>query len=108
MEFDRIKVAPTISNVSDSTYLNDEDANTTVAVVSVVRFDEAGLGSLYEQKLPAGNQNLPSIRIQGNVHKLLIFNCFPVSNMSLNSEGLHDLAKHLPIADCFRDHNLDS
>jgi hypothetical protein len=50
MEFDRIKVTSTISNVSDTTYLNDEDANTTVAVVSVVRFDEAGLGSLYEQK----------------------------------------------------------
>jgi hypothetical protein len=57
LEFDRIKVIPKISNVSEPLLLDEEEADTTidgqvlgnlVGVVSEVSLDEAGLGSLYK------------------------------------------------------------
>jgi hypothetical protein len=59
MEFDRLTVIPKASTQVDTTYLDEEDANTTsdgqllshlVGVVSEVGLDEHGLNSLYELK----------------------------------------------------------
>ena len=59
MEFDRPAVIPNASTMSDTTYLDEEEANATadgqllshlVGVVSEVGLDEDELSSLYELK----------------------------------------------------------
>ena len=73
MEFDRPAVIPNASTMSDTTYLDEEEANATadgqllshlVGVVSEIGLDEDELYSLYELKA-SGRKSRSSLNKKG-------------------------------------------
>jgi hypothetical protein len=114
MEYDHFTVAPKGSTVSDSSLLDDEEAHATmdgrllsslVGVVSEVVLDETELISLYDLRASGRNSKTSNEKRSAQANK--IQNCFPMNGMFSNSRGLGDLAKHVYVVDCYRDHNLD-
>jgi hypothetical protein len=104
MEYDRLNVIPKVSYVSESSLLDEEEANDTVdgqllcslvGVVSEVGFNETGLDSLYELRA-SGRKSKSSLEKKSR--KCAKFtkslNSFQMNGIFKNSRGLRDLAKH--------------
>jgi hypothetical protein len=117
MEYDRLTIDPKLRNVVDNTDLDEEEVNATldgqllsslVGVVSEIDLNEATLGSLYELKA-FGQKSKKSLNKKSSRAgcSSKIKNCVIMNGMFSNSRGLRDLAKHLYISHCVKDHNLD-